>query len=109
MRRTILAALGLVMGLAGAAYGMGSNLDQPSIAIPTNSGTKQPDAVARKIFDVLWSHRKNFTGGSFLNSTSELYFGGGVDGVNALLADLAKVDGVTLRIRLSKEAGLTRW
>ena len=107
MHRTILAALGLVMGLAGVAYGMGGNLEQPSISIPTDGGKEDP--VARNIFDVLWSHRKDFTGGSFINAQSELYFAGGVEGVNGLLADLAKVQGATLRVRLSKDAGMTRW
>ena len=107
MQRTLLAAIGLVMTLAGMAYGLGGNLEQPSISIPADGGKEDP--VARKIFDVLWSHRKDFTGGSFINAQSELYFAGGVDGVNSLLADLAKVDGATLRVRLSKDAGLTRW
>ena len=107
MHRTVLAALGLVMALAGMAYGLGGNLDQPSISIPADGGKE--DAIARKIFDVLRSHRKDFTGGSFINAQSELYFAGGVEGVNALLADLAKVDGATLHVRLSKDAGLTRW
>jgi len=107
MHRITLTALGLVMGLAAMAYGMGGNLDQPSISIPTDGGKE--DAVARKIFDVLWSHRKDFTGGSFINSQSQLYFAGGVEGVNALLADLGKVAGATLRVRLSKDAGVTRW
>ena len=34
MRR--LAALGLIMGLAAMAYGLGGNLDQPPISIPTD-------------------------------------------------------------------------
>ena len=110
MRRIVLlAAVGLVVGLAGLAYGMGGNLDKPSISIPTDPATKAPDPVTRKIFDVLWSHRNDFTGGSFINARSELYFAGGVEGVNALLADLAKVNGVTLRVRLSKDAGATQW
>ena len=41
MRRIVLlAAVGLVMGLAGLAYGMGGNLDKPSISIPTDPATK---------------------------------------------------------------------
>jgi hypothetical protein len=50
MQRTILAAIGMVMGLASLAYGMGGNLDQPSISIPTEGG--KPDPVVHKIFDV---------------------------------------------------------
>jgi hypothetical protein len=77
------------------------------LANTADGGKEEP--VTRKMFDVLWSHRKDFTGGSFINSQSELYFAGGVDGVNALLADLAKVQGATLRVRLSKDAGVTRY
>jgi len=58
---------------------------------------------------VLQSHQKAFTGGSFLNSHSVLYFGGKTAGVNALLGDLAKVEGATIRVRFSKEVGETRW
>ena len=59
--------------------------------------------------EVLQSHEKEFTGGSFLNAHSVMYFGGGTVGVNALLGDLAKVEGVTVLVRFSKETGVTRW
>ena len=65
--------------------------------------------MAQKIAEVLQAHHKEFTGGSFLNSHSVLYFGGETAGVNALLGDLAKVEGATIRVRFSKEAGVTRW
>jgi hypothetical protein len=38
-----------------------------------------------------------------------MYFGGETAGVNALLGDLAKVEGATIQVRFSKEAGMTRW
>ena len=110
MRRTSLAAVvGLAIGYGGVAYGAGGNLDRPSIAIPVDPKTKEMDRVAQKIAEVLQAHHKEFTGGSFLNSHSVLYFGGETAGVNALLGDLAKVEGATIRVRFSKEAGVTQW
>ena len=89
MRRTFLAAgVGLAIGHGGVAYGMGWNLGRPSIAIA-------------EISELLQAHHKVFTGGSFLDSHSVLYFGGGTAGVNALLGDLAKVEGVKIRVRFS--------
>jgi hypothetical protein len=110
MRRTFLAAtIGLALGHGGVAYGMGGNLSRPGISIPADPQTKEMDRVAQKINEVLVAHQKDYTGGSFINAHSVLYFGGETKGVNALLNDLAKVDGVTIRVRLSKEAGVTRW
>ncbi len=40
---------------------------------------------------------------------SVLYFGGGTTGVNALLGDLAKVEGASIHVKFSKEVGVTRW
>lgn len=109
MRRAVsAAAVGLTIGLGGVAPGMGGNLDKPSIAIPVDPGTKAADPVARGIAAVLYAHEKGFAGGSFVNSRSELYFAGGAKGVNALLADLARAEGATLVVRLSKEAGEAR-
>ena len=107
-RTFLMAVLGLVIGLEGSALGMGGNLDKSSISVPADPKTGRMDPVARKVADVLRTHDKNFTGGSFINSASELYFAGGAKGVNALLADLAKVEGATVMVRLSKEAGVTR-
>ncbi len=106
---TSLMTLGVWIGLAGTALGIGGNLHQPSIAIPTDPKTKAPDPIAKKMADVLWSHRKDFTGGSFINAHSVLYFAGGTRGVNALLRDLAKIKGATIQVRLSREAGVTQW
>ena len=113
MRKTHLVAalLGLALFLmqSGIAYAMGGNLSTPSISIPGDPQTKQLDPVVKKMADALMAHQKMFTGGSFLNSHSVLYFGGGTDGVNALLADLAKIEGAELRIKFAKEAGVTEW
>jgi hypothetical protein len=110
MWRTLLAAaVGLAIGHGGVAHGMGGNLDRPSIAIPVDPKTRETDRVAQKIAEVLQAHHKEFTGGSFLNAHSVLYFGGATAGVNALLDDLAKVEGATIRVRFSKAAGVTRW
>jgi hypothetical protein len=111
MKRTLLMVVVVVatIGHGGAACGMGGNLDRPSIAIPADPKTKEMDPVVQKIAEVLQSHQKAFTGGSFLNSHSVLYFGGKTAGVNALLGDLAKVEGTTIRVRFSKEAGVTQW
>jgi len=88
---------------------MGGNLSGPSISIPVDPQTKQLDRVAQKIAEALRAHQKEFTGGSFLNAHSVLYFGGETAGVNGLLDDLAKVEGATILVRFSKEAGVTRW
>jgi hypothetical protein len=110
MLRTFLAvAVGLASVNFGVAYGMGGNLAGPSISIPVDSQTKEMDRVVKRIAEVLQAHQKHFTGGSFLNSHSVLYFGGETAGVNALLGDLAKVEGATIQIRFSKVAGMTRW
>ena len=108
MRRTFWVAVGLLLGLGGAAFGMGGNLDQPSISIPTDPKTKEADPVTKQIAEVLLSHRKDFTGGWFINSHSVLYFAGGVDGINSLLGSLAKIEGATLQVSFSKDAGVTR-
>ena len=110
MRRMFLAAgVVLAIGHGGEAFGMGGNLSRPSIAIPVDAKTKTMDRVAQKMAEVLQAHYREFTGGSFLNSHTVLYFGGKTAGVNALLGDLAKVEGATIRIKFSKEAGVTRW
>ena len=107
MRRTILVAVVFsTVGYGGVAYGMGGNVERPSIAIPADPKTKEMDRVVQKIAGVLQSHQKAFTGGSFLNSHSVLYFGGKTSGVNALLGDLAKVEGATILVRFSKEIGV---
>ncbi len=103
------AAVGMVLGHGGIALGMGGNLAGPSISIPADPQTKAMDPVVRKIADLLQAHKKDFTGGSFLNAHSVMYFGGGTAGVNSLLNDLASVEGATVRVRFSKEAGVTRW
>jgi hypothetical protein len=99
----------LALGHGGSAHGMGGNLGSPSIAIPADPQTQKTDPVAQKIAEVLQAHRKEFTGGSFLNSHSVLYFAGGTPGVNALLGDLAKIEGATILVKLSAKAGVTKW
>jgi hypothetical protein len=110
MKRTILAAFaGLAVGYGGDAYGMGANLGVPSISISADPQTKKMDPVVKKLDEVLKAHQKEYTGGSFLNAHTVLYFGGKTAGVNALLADLAKIEGVEIMVKFSKDAGVTRW
>jgi hypothetical protein len=110
MRRTLVALVVVAtVGHGGTAYGMGGNVNRPSLAIPADPKTKEMDRVVKKLAEVLQGHQKVFTGGSFLNSHSVLYFGGKTAGVNALLGDLAKVEGATIQVRFSKEVGVTRW
>lgn len=110
MRRILLAAaVGLAIGHGGVAYGLGGNLTGPSISMPGDPKTRELDPVAKKLAEALQAHTKDFTGGSFLNAHTVMYFGGKTRGVNALLDDLAKVEGATIQVRFSKEAGVTRW
>jgi hypothetical protein len=93
---------------AGVAYARAGDLSTPSIAIPGVGDDHKPDPVVQRIQRVLTSHAKEFTGGYFLNAQSVLHFSGGTKTVNALLDELAKVEGATLQVRLAKEAGVTR-
>lgn len=104
--RARLLVIGLVIGVAGSASGMGGNLDRPSVAIPTVA--TGPDPVARKLHDALFARQKDFAGRSFINAHTVLFYAGGHDGVNALVRALAAVDGATVRVKLSKEAGEAR-
>jgi hypothetical protein len=90
----------------GAARPMAMDLDKPSIAIPSEGG--KLDIVVERMQRVLAAHAKEFTGGTALNALSTLHFKGGTKTVNTLLDELSKVDGVTLNVRLSKAAGVTR-
>lgn len=107
-RLVVALAFGSVIGHTGVALGMGGNLDKPSVAIPTEPATKKGNPVAERIAAALLAHEKAFAGGSFVNAHSELFFVGGANEVNALLGDLAKAEGATVRVRLSKEAGVAR-
>ena len=106
--RTRLLVIGLLIGIAGSAHGMGGNLERPGIAIPTDATTKGHDPVAKKLHDALTARQKDFAGGSFINAHTTLYYAGGADGVNALMRDLAAVDRATVRVRLAREAGEAR-
>jgi hypothetical protein len=91
---------------AGVALAAAGDLTTPSISIPTVDG--KPDPVVERMHRVLMSQAKEFTGGYFLNAHSVPHYGGGTKTVNALLDGLAKVDGATVLVRLSKGAGVTR-
>ncbi len=95
---------------AGVAHALAGDLTTPSISIPTVDGKPdgKPDPVAERMHRVLLAHAKEFTGGHFLNAHSVLHYGGGTKTVNALLDGLSKVDGATVLVRLSKDAGVTR-
>ncbi len=95
---------------AGRAHALAGDLTTPSISIPTVGGKPdgKPDPVAQQMHGVLMSQAKEFTGGYFLNAHSVLHYGGGTKTVNALLDGLAKVQGATVLVRLSKDAGVTR-
>jgi hypothetical protein len=74
----------------GIAVAMAANLDRPSIADPQIAGKSDP--VVERIDRVLKSGAA-FTGGFFINSHSTLHYAGGTKGANALLEELAKIDG----------------
>src|SRR4051794_862060 len=95
-----LATIAVVLALgwsarARVALARAGDLDKPSIAIPAVGDDHTPDHVVRRMQEVLLSHAKEFTGGHYLNSHSVLHFAGGTKTVNALLDELAKVDGAT--------------
>jgi hypothetical protein len=85
---------------------MARDLDEPSIAIPSDGGKR--DTVVDRMQRVLTAHVKQFTGGHALNAHSVLHYRGGTKTVNALLDELSKVEGATLHVHLSKSAGVTR-
>jgi hypothetical protein len=95
---------------AGVAHARAGDLTTPSISIPTVDGKPdgKPDPVVERMHRVLMAHAKEFTGGHFLNAHSVLHYGGGTKTVNALLAELSKINGAVLYVRLSKDAGVTR-
>jgi len=106
MSRNFSAVLVLLVAFSGRpdeAYASAGNLDKPSIAVPAS------DPVGAGMYRVLMAHEKEFTGGFYVNTHSTLHYAGGTKTINALLADLAGVDGAVVNICFSKEAGATRW
>jgi hypothetical protein len=83
------------------------NLQRPSISIPVVDGKSDP--VGSRIYGVLAAHDKEFTGGFFINAHTELHYEGGTKTINALLAELAQIDGATLTVYFSKDVGATKW
>ncbi len=112
MSRNLLAtAVVLAVGClarADVAHALAGDLTRPSISIPVVGEGGKHDPVVERMHRVLDSHEKDFTGGHFLNAHSVLHFAGGTKTVNALLDELSKVEGATLHVRFSKEAGVTQ-
>lgn len=118
-RNTVLLALVTIAGLAilappRIAWGLAGKLDRPSIAVPTvgqdtvgeKSGAEGvagvPDPVCSAIQKVLSEHARQFVSGRFINAHSTLEFSGNTVELNALLKDLAAVEGAKIQIRFSK-------
>lgn len=78
------------------ADALAGRLSKPGIAIPTG------DSTAAAMNKVLGAYEKQFAGGHFVNAHSVLNFNGGVKTINALLDELAKIEGGALQIRFSK-------
>jgi hypothetical protein len=86
------------------AWALAGNLDRPSIAIPsTGEGlASKQDPVCAGMQKALTEHAKQFIGGRFINAHTKMEFGGTTAELNALLKDLAAVEGAALQIRFSK-------
>ena len=89
------------------ADAMAGRLRRPGIAIPSARGDGKLDATVEAMNRVFGEHEKQFVGGHFINAHSVLEFASGVRTINKLLDELSKIDGAELRVRLSKESGVT--
>jgi hypothetical protein len=95
---------GCVLG-AKLVFARAGDLDRPSISIPVFEGKSDP--VAKRMSEVLATHRKEFIGGHYINAHSTLDFAGGTKTINALLAGLSKVEGATIYVHFSKDEGVS--
>ena len=101
------ASVGLsVCASARPAWALAGKLDRPSIAIPaTGEGVaSQQDPVCAGMHKVLTEHAKQFVSGRFINAHTTMEFCGTTAELNALLKELAAVEGAGLQIRFSKGA-----
>jgi hypothetical protein len=89
--------------LASRMYGAAGDLSKPEVAIASADGS--PDKMGVAINRILMAHEKQFVRGHYINAHRMLEFTGGTKTINSLLRELSKVEGVTLRIRLSKLNG----
>jgi hypothetical protein len=91
---------------AREAWALAGRLDKPSIVIPTTGDgeLRQQDPVCTAMHKVLSDHAKQFVSGSFINAHSTMEFGGSTADLNALLKDLAGVEGAKLQIRFAKSS-----
>ncbi len=93
----ILAVLSLLA--AREAFALGGTLERPSLSVSAASGRNAKDWL-----DVLSKKKYHFISGDFINWNTNLYYGGDTASLNDFLADLAAVEGTTIRVSFSKEA-----
>ena len=89
------------------ADAIGGRLGRPGIAIPSPSGNGKRDATVEAMNKVLREHESRFVGGHYINSHSVLQYAGGTRTVNLLLDELSRIDGTVLRIKFSRDRGMT--
>jgi hypothetical protein len=103
----VVTACGLsTLASARPAWALAGSLDKPSIAIPTTGEgeLRQQDPVCAAMHKVLTDHAKQFVSGRFINAHSTMEFGGSTDELNAMLTDLAAVEGAKLQVRFAKSS-----
>src|SRR4051812_14539424 len=91
----------VVLSLLAAreAFALGGTLEKPSLSVSTDSGRNAKDWL-----DVLSNKKFQFIVGDFINWNTNLYYAGDTSSLNDFLADLAAVDGTTIRVSFSKES-----
>lgn len=99
--RRLSTALLVVLSLLSAreAFALGGTLERPSLSVSTDSGRN-----AKEWLDVLSNKKFHYIVGDFINWNTNLYYAGDTASLNDFLADLAAVEGTTIRVSFSKES-----
>lgn len=101
----LVATAGLaILTVPDLALARAGKLDRPSISIPTvgEGEASTPDRICSAIQETLNQHSKQFVSGRFVNAHSTMEFGGTAAELNALLKDLAVIEGAKIQIRFSE-------
>jgi hypothetical protein len=101
MRKVFCSLLAISISISFVRHveAMGGSLNSPSISVAAASGRDGNDWLA-----VLGNKKYKFVVGDFINSSTNLYYAGDTDSLNAFLADLVAVKRTIVRVSFSKES-----
>jgi hypothetical protein len=99
MKATIISLCAL-FALTFRSFGLAGDLTKPALAFPRGF----PESAQTNILSALQQTDSRFIGGSFLNSSTTLKYGGDTRALNSFLEGLVKCTGVILSVRFDAES-----